>query len=533
VRAGNNLHGACRPVDIVQKILAMKNANNSLSTFDRPAARLLMIAALFGCFVASHGAAQENGQAQIQTQGEIDPAPATLPETPLEQLPVGTTQTTTDSVVLPALSLEEQLDDAQSRFLSYFADGLYRQALVAAKQTLQLALQIYGPETLEAALAHANVATAQTRTGELQGALTNYKASIELIEDHEGIVSPRLVNPLMGLAATHNEMGAFDLGLTTYKRALRINHVELGLNNSEQMIIRDGLTESYIGLDDMEDANFQQEAQLRIIRQEHGDDLDILLPAIYKLAGWYQRSNQPEQETLLLQNATRTVKKMAGSDSNEQIEMLRSLAGAFQRMDMPAEAIRLLKKAWKINEDSEPPDPVLGAAILVEIGDFYNGFNDLRDARRYYTSAWEALLSEGGDSSAELLNQYFGAPVNIWSVTLPDVYPLNSKTATLALEEPDLFREGLLVAEYDIDQNGRADNIRIIESDPAGMLDKRISYLLGRNFYRPRYADGVPVVTEGQQLRHRFIYLPDDAEKAAKEKSSDSGGRLEYPAAVN
>ena len=497
---------------------------------------LLAMTVLSACYAAVGGIAYgaelqgEEQQKQIQSQSADDtpiiaPADAPLSESVAEPSP--------DSDTSIAFTLEERLDDAHIRFLSYFADELYPQALVAATQTAQLTGEYYGDQSLEHALALVNVATAQTKTGDLAGAIANYRTSIELIEDREGIVSPRLVNPLMGLAATHNELGAFDRGLIIYKRALRINHVELGLNNDEQMRIRDGLTESYLGLGDKEDANFQQEAQVRIIRQEHGDNLDELLPAIYKLAAWYKRSNQPEQEAMLLQNATRAIKKKVGNDSNEQIRMLRSLAAAHQRLDMPSEAMRLLKKAWRINEDRDNRDLLLSADIEVEIGDSYNVYNDLREARRYYTRAWQTLASEGGNDKQKLLEQYFGTPVNIWSVRLPDVYPTNSKTASRALENPDAFLEGLLVAEYEIDEDGRIDNIRFIESDPAGLLDKRVIYLLGRYFYRPRFADGAPVLTEGIELRHRFRYLPEKSKQDAEKSRADPGDRLEYPGAMN
>jgi hypothetical protein len=200
---------------------------------------------------------------------------------------------------------------------------------------------------------------------------------------------------------------------------------------------------------------------------------------------------------------------------------------------MPAEATRLLKKAWRINEDSEARDPLLSADILVEMGDFYNGYNDFNDARKSYSSAWETLISEGGDAGTALLEHYFGTPVNIWSVQLPDVYPSNSKTAVLALEEPDLFREGLLTVEYDIDLNGRADNIRVIESDPEGLLDKRVIYLLGRYYYRPSYKDGLPIVTEGTQLSHHFSYLAETEKQEPTKSTDNSGGRLEYPDDIN
>jgi hypothetical protein len=101
------------------------------------------------------------------------------------------------------------------------------------------------------------------------------------------------------------------------------------------------------------------------------------------------------------------------------------------------------------------------------------------------------------------------------------------------VEEPDLFSEGLLAVEFDIDQNGRATNIRIIESDPEGLLDKRIIYLLGRHFYRPRFEDGTPVLTQDIQLSHNFVYLAKSAKKDPGKSKGDSDGRLEYPGDIN
>jgi tetratricopeptide (TPR) repeat protein len=466
---------------------------------------------------------------QEEANQNID-APATPPGATSSP---DTTSATPATDTTPVLTPEEQLDNAHNRFLDYFNDELYRQALVAAQQTLQLTSDYYGDGSLQAALALANLATVQTKTGNLPAALNSYEVSIDLIEKHEGIISPRLINPLMGLAATHNALGAFDLGLKAYERALRINHVELGLSNDEQMYIRDGLTESYLGLGDLDKANFQQATQARIIREEHRGNLDKMLPAIYKLADWYKRSNQPEKETLLLQNAARTIKKAAGDDPAEQIRVLRALAAAHQRLDMPAEAMRLLKRAWRINEKSAARDPLLSADLQVEMGDFANGNNSLRDSRRYYSSAWKTLVNEGGNDTASLLENYFSEPVIIWSVRLPDVYPVNSKTAVLAAEEPDLFREGLLAVEFDIDQDGRATNIRIIESDPEGLLDKRVIYLLGRYFYRPRFEDGAPVLTPDIQLSHGFSYLSESTKKDTGKSKNKSDNRLEYPGDID
>ncbi len=430
----------------------------------------------------------------------------------------------TDEVI--GLTPEEQLDDAQARYLSYYDDELYQQALTAGRQVLQLARDIYGSNSVPAALALVNVANAQSKLGELPAARGNFERSIYLIEQAEGIVSPRLVNPLMGLAATHNALGDYDRGLKSYTRALRINHVELGLKNMEQMPIRDGITESYVGLGDMDAAEFQQEAQVRIIRDKYGDDLERLLPATYKLAEWYRRSGQPEKESLLLQNAVRTVKKVSGDDSVKQIKALRGMASAYQRSDMPAECLRALKRALRISEETEPEDPLLTAEIQVEIGDFYNGFGDLRNAHDYYQLAWETLEAE---NAIDVQRRYFDVPVVISSVSLPEVYPMNAKTRELHLTDPDRFADGVMMLRYNVDQNGRVEDISVVESEPPGLMDKRISYLLTRFLYRPRLVAGKPVVSKDMQARHRFSYLRPENEASEDQSDGDTNGPLSFP----
>jgi hypothetical protein len=424
---------------------------------------------------------------------------------------------------------QDQLEDAQERYLSYMFSDQYQRAETTAEQVLKLATQLYGSASATAGYAHANLANAQYEQGKLQQARDNYQRSVAVLEKTEGQISPQLINPLMGLATTQNALGNYDRGLRTNERALRINHVELGLKNPDQMIIRDGLTESYLGLGELEDANFQQEIQARIARDKYGSDLEQLMPAMYKLAEWYRASNQPEKETLQLQSAVRLIRQTAGKDSTDQIRALRGLASAYQRLDMPAEAVRTLKQAMRLNNDSEYTDSLLNAEIQVEIGDYYNSFGDLRDAGRYYGYAWQTLTE--ADAAEDIYQTYFGEPVMIWSVQLPYVYPSNPKTRELLQTEPDQFADGFIMVEFVVNEYGRVDDIRIIESDPPKLLDKRIKYLMGRSFYRPRLVDGSAVVSDELQLRHNFSYLRSKVEtQPLKQPAIDTDtGRLEYP----
>ena len=432
----------------------------------------------------------------------------------------------------------DELEDARATYATAFAAEQYAEAGIAANRIVTLTSEIYGSESIEYALACGDLAAVQSKAGELSAAATNYKKAIYLIEEREGIVSAQLIKLLMGLAAVQNSSGQWDLGLETYNRALRLNHVELGLNNIEQMPIRDGLTESYLGLGSIADANFQQEVQMRIVRDEFSNDPAKLTQASNKLAGWYERSGQQEKEIWQREMTVRAISDKRGDDGTLQIKELRDLAAAYQRLDLSQEealnaynaAVSTLNEAARINNARAKPDPVLGAEIQIEIGDVHNVFGAPRDARRSYTQAWKILTDAG--VAREIFEIYFGTPTHIGLTTLPAVYPDNDETREIWRSDPDRFRPASLQALIDVDDYGHTDNIRITESNPENVMGDRATDLLERYRYRPRFENGQAVATVNMPVSHAFSYLPDDKE-ATDDPATEGDSPLEYPGVTN
>ena len=414
------------------------------------------------------------------------------------------------------------LDTANNNFSEFYEDGLYNQATVAATRALWMARVNYGEESIEAALAQINLANAQQKSADHPAAIDSFEQSIRRIEAVDGVVSARLVKPLMGLAASQNVIGAFDRGLVNYQRALRLNHVDNGLYNEKQLPIRDSLTETYLALGEQADAEFQQEIQVIILQQEYGNDPAKVIPAMYKLANWYGRTNQPTKQAYQYQAAVRLIREQSDKNSPDQIEALRELSNIYRRMDMPAESMRLLKRAYRLNAEAEQPDPVLAADIQIQIGDFYNMFGDRRSAREHYKIAWNTLTGMGGQET--LLNEYFAQPVNLEGPPLPQVYPANSSTAELFFQEPGRFTEGYVLAEYDVDADGRVRNVRIIESEPVSLIDKKIRVALSRHRYRPRIVAGAFSAASGERIRHSFNYEP-PSEQEEQDNDTEKLGR--------
>jgi tetratricopeptide (TPR) repeat protein len=399
---------------------------------------------------------------------------------------------------------EFDLNEANENSADFFTAGRDDQSTVAATRALWTARINYGEESIEAALAQIRLANAQQKSGDHPAAVDSFEQSIRRIEAVDGIVSPKLVTPLMGLAASQNALGAFDRGLISYQRALRLNHVDNGLYNEQQLPIRDQLTETYMALGEQDDAEFQQEIQVVILQQEYGNNPEKVIPAMYKLAGWYGRTNQPQKQAHQYQTAVKMIREQTDKNSPDQIEALRELSKIYFHMNMPAESMRTLKRAYRFNAEASEPDPVLAADIEIQIGDFYNLFGNRNNARRYYKIAWDRLDALGGKE--ELLDNYFGSPVMLEGPALPDVYPMNSSTAELLVQQPQRFREGYVMAEFNVEADGRVRKIRIIESAPASLIDKRVRIVLARQRYRPRFIAGEALASNGERLRHQFNY---------------------------
>lgn len=437
---------------------------------------------------------------------------------------------------LAARNPQEELQEARDVYAVGFAAKQYEPAADAANKMVALTSQIYGNESVEYALAKSDLAAAQSELDDLTAAAANYRQAISLIEKEDGIVSPQLIQPLMGLASVQNSAGQWEQGLETYNRALRLNHVEYGLNNLGQMPIRDGLTESYLGLGSIKDANFQQELQLRIVRDEFGNDLPTLTAASNKLAGWYQRSGQQEKEVFQLEANVRTIRSNLSTDDPAQIQVLRDLAAAYQRLDLSPEqqliaysaSLDALNEAWRINNENDNPDQIVSAEIQIQIGDTHSTNGQTKAARNSYLEAWQIFANAG--TEADVIDTYFGKPTHIGSRSLPNVYPDNRKTRELWNSDPDRFRPGSLQALVDIDEFGSTSNIRITESNPQGLLDDSARATLKRYRFRPRFAAGQPVATSNLQISHAFSHLPDQQD-STDESDSDGAAPLVNPQA--
>lgn len=489
------------------------------------ATTLLLISALLT--PVSLASAEEDPAAPESAAGPSMPGdpdggqePAT-PEAPPETAPIGAEGSAEqgppvpDADTMPAASI----DAAYRQFLRLREEDRDEEATRAAFRVAELTQLQYGEDAIELATPLINLAVMQSSTGDLPAAEQNYRASIRIIERHEGMLSPRLINPLTGLGHTYNRAGMYNEAIESFDRALRLNNIELGFTNFEQFGIQDGLTESYVGLREFDDANFYQEAQLEIYQRKYGHESPQTVPAMYKLAEWYGRAGDLEQSALTYRSADRILRESEGEASPSRADALLGLARLYERQGNRPAAASTLRKAIKIIDSGEEPDRLRRAELRVALGDLYTRESRPTAARDEYKSAWADLSDDEG--LLDKRDYYFDLPVRLAGGPFPKL--ARSAYGRVA---PNL-RTGSAMVRYSVDAEGHARDVVIVESNPGGMIEDDLLDTYRRSAYRPRFVDGEPAATDDLLSEHRFQY---GVGTPGEPTPAESGrGKLERP----
>lgn len=425
---------------------------------------------------------------------------------------------------------------AHLRFLRLNDEERYFEAGLAARSVVDLTVAEFGPDSLELVTPLVNLATMQMRNGPLESAEANYKRAVAIIEQHQGILSPRLLNPLVGLGAAYNRLGLYEQAVQTYERALRINHVNDGFYNYEQFKIHDGLTESYIGLEEIEDANFYQESQLEIYQRKQGIKSPAIVPGLYKLAEWYERSGQIELAMQSYRKADAILRAGEDGDRNpDRVHAIEGQAYIYERAGNPSASASMLKKALSIVDANPEIDFGLRGSLLVRLGDLYTRSGKAASAEEVYSEAWEDLSLN--DSHLELRDGFFANPVRVAGRPLSALeYAPNSRKLP-----PESLATGRVLINYTVQPDGRTTDVRVIESDPAGLMDKSLVSTFSRSLFRAQRIAGNATTAENQLFELNFRYAK--SEKPARkndspkvpdaepeeDKEEKDRGRLSYP----
>jgi tetratricopeptide (TPR) repeat protein len=440
----------------------------------------------------------------------------------------------------PLSERESQVQELQRLF------GLYREALrnrdfleadTLAKRVVELSIRVNGLDSQDSAKAVTNLGIAQHNNGDYEAAMRNFIASIDIIERIDDNLSPALVSPLQGLAATQAAMGRPDLARLSYRRAVHVTHVNDGPHNRGQVDILESLAELHIAQGDYDEAVDIQEHIYSIQSRKVQPDTIDLIPALEKRASWQHRLQRYHRERITWRQIIDILEDHYGKESLELIPALTSLGKSYLFVS-PAEfeygpevssasGETYLKRATRIAMEHPDTDWQTVEQALLALGDFYVMSGRPNRGAKTYADAW-TLLSRNATPESLRSRRENLEQVNVLQRVYPPRY-YNSDRKDDGRSAPDSFETGMVSFRYDVTASGRVSDVEFIEIQPREITDfsPTVGRALRRMVYRPRLVDGQATLTTDLIYTHEFFYrpadLPANGEPATSEGVDEDG----------
>ena len=325
-------------------------------------------------------------------------------------------------------------------------------------------------------------------------------------------------------------MGDTEAAIEPLSRALRVTHANSGIYSLEQGATRDILSNLALSEGDLEQANLHQRIQVRAYERRYGPADPRVVPALYKLGEWYERTRQTTLQRQSYAAADRIIQSADGENSLERVQALRGQASGFLKEARREKAEEFFRRALSILRAHPIQDILQQAKLLIDIGDTHTIFTRPPKARENYREAWELLSAddEALDMRAELLQH---PVIPLRSARLPVQVPRQ-------LSSPDRYepqpRAGSVVLQLTLEADGNVSAARVMESNPPGLIDDVAVAMIKGAKFRPQMRDGEPVRAEDVLYRHRFRWYKrreteSPVEVPAPSEPAEEEGPIEYP----
>ena len=396
--------------------------------------------------------------------------------------------------------------EAQIEFDRLVAEGQFSEAVEIGKTMLELTLAEFGDESDEAAAAHNALAEAQRQAGLYDDAEVNYLRSIEIYRAQDGAFAPAMIAPTIGLGDNYHDDDQHLNAVSAYNEARSLQRRAYGLLSEDQIVVMDRITRSFVAMQMGVEANEQQVAALALIERNHPLGSVEALEGIYKYARWLRGTGRYFDERAQYERAIRIIRSQHGKDHPLLVTPYREIGNSFrdQAFEDPR-GVSALNTALEILQLNSPTDPLVLAETLRDVADWKTAFSPIGAGHEDYLRAWGLL---GGIEGGEALREsWFGGRQPKFVL----YERLSARDLSYDLLDPDAV-DGHVLLQFDLDVQGRPENVVIVESDPVGFKDEAAVRSIRQSRFRPHIQDGEFVPVSGLAIRISFRYVPSDGD---------------------
>ncbi len=414
----------------------------------------------------------------------------------------------------------EEFGQALDGYREALAIGELGEAEVLAKRVMELSIGLNGRDSVDSANALTNLAYVQYEQEQYETSRLNLLAAIITIEEIGGNLSADLLRPLHRLGQTQLALGEIDSATAQFQRAVHISHVHNGPQNTEQIELLEAIAEIHLNSGRVNAALDIQKSIFAFQARAVGPESEELLPALQHHADWMHKLQLYNRERNTYFKMLKIQESHHGRDDPSLIPTLIVIGASFHqigysRLDASNHGHwggpdRYLGRAMDIAENQPPSNWGLRSRTSLKVGDYYTWAQNFRRARSAYNDAWEQLSID--PAGLAVRSEVLESPKLLGNRYLPEYYE-----DEIPLYEPDVtdnFVRGTITAEFDLTRSGRSINIKLVESQPAGLtkIEKRLVGAIKSVMHRPRMENGSTVDTRQLTYVYEFLYRESDSQ---------------------
>ena len=424
------------------------------------------------------------------------------------------------------LALDPRME-AYEQFRGFYDTAHFDEALPFARRVVELS-EANADRDYELPIAQNNLGATLYQLGDYAAAEASYIKSLELLEATQGISSRRLIVPLAGLGAAYAATDQHALAAQLLDRALAVSRRSDGLFNLAQLPMIEQVADSRYAINDFNGVERERLYALKIAEQNFGYDDERTLPAIMKLADFYEELQEYIAARMMYLRARNASMKESGGFSPITVKSLIGIARTHRlqytmnpetldsqqstrdpitgeivrfngeivsrtyddsRMPPPAadrNGLKAVQIALELLRATPDPPRDLLVQTLIELGDWYQATSRPTIASPYYVEAASVLAAnpESGLGNPLLVpRMVFYKP------------PVSAARGLSTLTGQYIIRKA--VFNFDVSEIGEPQNITVVLTDMSESQLSSSRRAVSRAIYSPRFVDGKAAATQG------------------------------------
>jgi serine/threonine protein kinase len=352
----------------------------------------------------------------------------------------GRTITVAETLGTAAKKLESELTNQPARraelqatlSYTYYALGLYREAISLQEKVRDYYLTASGPEHPDTLMAMRKLAVYYDEAGRRDEALKLKEEVLALCRKVNGPEDPETLRAMNNLAVSYEEAGRLDEAFKLREQVLALRRRVLGPEHPDTLMAMNNLANSYAEAGRRDEALKVEEQVLALRRKVSGPEHPDTLMAMYNLAVSYAEAGRRDEALKLREELLTLRRKVLGPEHPETLWAMDNLATSYDDGGRRDEALKLREEVLALRRKvlgPEHPDTLEAMNNLLVSYDEAGRRDEALKLREQVLTLWRKVSGPGHPATLAAMNEL------AWTLATSDAPEIRNGTNAVHFAE--------------------------------------------------------------------------------------------------